>query len=334
MSKTFYSSGENVSVYYANANSKGITATISAVSSGRGYLGKFKSSANVNYMTLTSSNGIFAQNDYIRNTTTGDYATIQAVENFRYSVVDFEPAFLTFNKTYIAFEMQGYSNTGTAGSYNKINPNENYYFNTEQALFSRSNEIASLSSNRSNKVRVSMSTSSNFLSPVLDLTRTHSVYVDNIVNNNVTGEDGASGGYLQNKYISKTVTLAQGQDAEDIQVVLTAYRPPNTDARVWVKILNGEDSDTLEQNSWIELEKMNDGDLVYSSLSNRDDFKEYQFGFPTSYLTGTNGEVQYTNSQGITFTGYKYFAVKIGLTATDSAVIPRVADLRTLALQI
>jgi len=179
-----------------------------------------------------------------------------------------------------------------------------------------------------------MSTSSNFLSPVLDLTRTHSVYVDNIVNNNVTGEDGASGGYLQNKYISKTVTLAQGQDAEDIQVVLTAYRPPNTDARVWVKILNGEDSDTLEQNSWIELEKMNDGDLVYSSLSNRDDFKEYQFGFPTSYLTGTNGEVQYTNSQGITFTGYKYFAVKIGLTATDSAVIPRVADLRTLALQI
>jgi hypothetical protein len=334
MSNTFYSSGENVSVYYANANSKGITATISAVSSGRGYLGKFKSSANVNYMTLTSSNGIFAQNDYIRNTTTGDYATIQAVENFRYSVVDFEPAFLTFNKTYIAFEMQGYSNTGTAGSYNKINPNENYYFNTEQALFSRSNEIASLSSNRSNKVRVSMSTSSNFLSPVLDLTRTHSVYVDNIVNNNVTGEDGASGGYLQNKYISKTVTLAQGQDAEDMQVVLTAYRPPNTDARVWVKILNGEDSDTLEQNSWIELEKMNDGDLVYSSLSNRDDFKEYQFGFPTSYLTGTNGEVQYTNSQGITFTGYKYFAVKIGLTATDSAVIPRVADLRTLALQI
>lgn len=334
MSNTFYTTGENVAVYFANANSKGITATISAINNGRGSLSKYKSSANVNYVTITSSNGKFAQNDYIRSTATGAYGTIQAIENFRYSVVDFEPAFLNFNKTSISFEMQGYSNTGSLGSYSKINPNENYYFNTEQALYSRSNEIASLSSNKSNKVRVSMSTQSNFLSPVLDLTRTHSIYVDNIVNNSANGENGSSGGYLQNKYISKVITLAQGQDAEDLQVVLTAYRPPNTDVRVWVKILNGEDSDTLEQNSWIELEKLNDADTLYSSLSNRDDFREYQFGFPASYLTGENGQVQYTNSDGVTFTGYKYFAVKIGLLASNSAVIPRVADLRTLALQI
>ncbi|CAB4170870.1 Domain of unknown function DUF4815 [uncultured Caudovirales phage] len=334
MSNTNYVSGETLQIRRANAYMTSISATVSSLTNGRGQLSKFKSSANLNLVTLTSSNGYFAQNDYIRNTTTGDYATIQTIQNFRYSVADFEPGYLTFNKTSIDFEMQTYSNTGTMGSYTKINPNENYYFSTEQALYSRSNEIASLSSDRSNKIRVSMSTATNFLSPVLDLSRTHTVYVDNIINNDATGEGGSSGGYLGNRYISKTVTLAEGQDAEDIKIVLTAYRPPNTDVRVWVKILNGEDSDSFIARSWIELEKGGNGDSVYSSLSNRDDFKEYEFDFASSYMTGSQGQVQYTNSQGIVFTGYKYFAIKVGLMASNSAVVPRVADLRTIALQI
>jgi hypothetical protein len=334
MSNTNYVSGETLQIRRANAYMTSISATVNSLTNGRGQLSKFKSSANLNLVTLTSSNGYFAQNDYIRNTTTGDYATIQTIQNFRYSVADFEPGYLTFNKTSIDFEMQTYSNTGTMGSYTKINPNENYYFSTEQALYSRSNEIASLSSDRSNKIRVSMSTATNFLSPVLDLSRTHTVYVDNIINNDATGEGGSSGGYLGNRYISKTVTLAEGQDAEDIKIVLTAYRPPNTDVRVWVKILNGEDSDSFVARSWIELEKGGNGDSVYSSLSNRDDFKEYEFDFASSYMTGSQGQVQYTNSQGIVFTGYKYFAIKVGLMASNSAVVPRVADLRTIALQI
>jgi len=334
MSNTNYTTGETVKVQFANGTSRSISGTISALKNGRGQLSKYKTSANLNLTTLTSSNGYFAQNDYIRNTTTGDYATITSIDNFRYSVIDFEPGFLNFAKTSIGFEMQTYSNTGTIGSYFTVSPSENYYFTSEQALYSKSNEIASLSSDRSNKVKVSMSTLTNYLSPLVDLSRTHAVYVDNIINNDATGENGVSGGYLANRYISKVITLAEGQDAEDIKVILTAYRPPTTDVRVWIKILNGEDSDTLDSRSWIELNKASDGDTLYSSISNRDDFKEYEFGFATSYLTGTQGQVQYTNSQGIVLTGYKYFAIKVGILSPNSALVPRVADLRTIALQI
>jgi hypothetical protein len=334
MSNTNYTTGETVKVQFANGTSRSISGTISALKNGRGQLAKYKTSANLNLATLTSSNGFFSQNDYIRNTTTGDYATITSIDNFRYSVIDFEPGFLNFAKTSIGFEMQTYSNTGTIGSYFTVSPSENYYFTSEQALHSKSNEIASLSSDRSNKVKVSMSTLTNYLSPMVDLSRTHAVYVDNIINNDATGENGASGGYLANRYISKVITLAEGQDAEDIKVILTAYRPPTTDVRVWIKILNGEDSDTLDSRSWIELNKASDGDTLYSSISNRDDFKEYEFGFATSYLTGTQGQVQYTNSQGIVLTGYKYFAIKVGILSPNSALVPRVADLRTIALQI
>jgi hypothetical protein len=179
-----------------------------------------------------------------------------------------------------------------------------------------------------------MNSSSNYLSPVFDIGRTQSIIVDNIINNDATGEDNPSGGNLFNKYISKIVTLAEGQDAEDLKVYLTAYRPPNTDVKVWMKILNGEDSDTMSQKSWIELEKSFGGDILFSSLANKRDFKEFTFNIPSSYLTGPQGEVRYTNTQSITFTGYKTFQIKIGLLGTNSAIVPRVADVRTIALQI
>jgi hypothetical protein len=52
-------------------------------------------------------------------------------------------------------------------------------------------------------------------------------------------------------------------------------------------------------------------------------------------MTSPNvGAVQYTNTQQIKFTGFKSYQVKIGLLGTNSAIVPRVADLRTIALQM
>ena len=190
---------------------------------------------------------------------------------------------------------------------------------------------------------------------ILDLNHTQTILIDNLINANTYGEgivyDGAgntlpqfsgntasTGGNAYNKYISQTITLDEGQDAEDLLVNITAYIPPGAEVDVWVKLLNGEDSDTITQRDWIAMEKVYN--RTASSLSNRNDFKDYKYSLPVSYMTGPatvnspGGEVQYTNSQGITFTGYKYFQVKIGLRSTNSAIIPRVADLRCIALQI
>lgn len=342
----------------------------------------------------------------------GETANVAAITNKRFSVVDFEPSYLTFNKTTISFEMQTTSNTGVRDAYTRINDNENYYYSSERAVFSRTNEIASLGGGPSNNVRISMYSTTDFLSPVIDVGRTHTVFVDNIVNANTYQEDatgltltlsgntgnivatdvligansGANvtvlsvsgntftvsvpgtasfevgeratvyyanvvakgsnvttllastydnkkiGGMLINKYISIPITLAEGQDAEDLLVLLTSYRPPGTEVHVWAKVLHAEDGDSFSYLPWIELEKA-DGS-PYSSLSNRNDFLEYTYRFPVAQRTGPNYEVQYKNSLGYTFTGFKYYAIKIGLSATDSAIIPRVGDLRTIAIQI
>lgn len=281
------------------------------------------------------SNNSFSTNTILYMPSTNISANITAIENFRYSLVDLEPAYLNFNKTTINFEMKTWSNTGTEGSFITLNPNDNYYFDTERAIFSRSTEIGTYSGANTNQLKVTMKSTSNYLSPVIDLARTHTVFVDNFINSNTVNETNATGGYLYNKYISKIVTLAENQDAEDMNIFLTSYRPPGTDVKVWVKILNAEDGDAISRRPWIEMQKSGIGDSLYSSLADRNDFVEYKYVFPTANLTGSASEVQYRNiANTTTFTGYKNFSVKVGLLSNDSAIVPRVADLRVIALQI
>jgi hypothetical protein len=53
---------------------------------------------------------------------------------------------------------------------------------------------------------------------------------------------------------------------------------------------------------------------------------------PASALD-SNGVFTYVQNN-IPFKRFKSFQIKVGLTGTNSAVVPRVADLRTIALQI
>jgi hypothetical protein len=336
MANTGYVSGESLTVRRANGLVTAITASVSSIAArANAVLQKSKETSSNVRVTMSKSNGLFAANDYIIAASYTNTGQIMKAENFRYSVIDLEPSYLKFNKTAVVFEMKTYSNTGIEGSWIHMNPSENYTFTDERAIYSRMNEIGQLSSARSNQVKMTMRSTSNYVSPVLDLARTHSIIVDNIINANVMNENLASGGNLYNKYISKTVTLAEDQDAEDMRVVITAYRPPTTDVKVWVKVLHAEDGDIFAQRPWIELEKQSEGDTVYSSLANRNEFIEYEYAFPSANMTGSLGEFQYRNSANVaTHTGYKYFAVKVGLTGENSAVIPRVADLRVIALQI
>ena len=137
------------------------------------------------------------------------------------------------------------------------------------------------------------------------------------------------------------MTLAEGQDAEDLMVYLSAYAPNianvlNYPIKVWAKIINNEDKDFFQNKSWIELEQIDD-DLVYSSSINKQNYKELSFQFPRSMMFDDeiNPGIQY-DVNGNTYTGFKQFAIKIGLLGNkdDTAIVPKVADLRVIALQM
>jgi hypothetical protein len=46
---------------------------------------------------------------------------------------------------------------------------------------------------------------------------------------------------------------------------MTAYRPVDTDIKVYVKFQNPEDSEPFDQKLWTEMEYLNDGQFVRSS---------------------------------------------------------------------
>ncbi|NDB60195.1 hypothetical protein EB001_17350, partial [bacterium] len=193
-------------------------------------------------------------------------------------------------------------------------------------------------------------------------------------------------------------------------------RPPGTDVKVWIKILNAEDATPFSQQHWVELYKDGNGDNEFSSLDDRNNFKEFAYIVPSSSVdrltlantdvtggvnvgmtlegltsgfsamveniesstiyvmseTGYNaGEtanvinstgivvgntqvyatgrtvalnsdfggaanvISYTTDSGVTYSTYKYFAIKVGLLndGVNSAIVPRVGDLRAIALQ-
>jgi hypothetical protein len=326
-----YTAGETLTIKTSTGTTRG-TATLSTVSYPNGSLYSYRDvSANLIHLELRDTTGYWEVGETIIGSASADRGVVGSKISIKYSVVDFEPNYLVFQSTSLGWAMKGTSNTNSLDSTSiAIIPDDNNFFTSEKKVLGRSNEVDLISSARSNQVTVSMVSGTPYVSPVIDTNRTHGVFIHNVVNANTVGETASSGGSAQNKYICKTITLAEGQDAEDLKVYLTAYRPPNTDTLVYAKIANNEDSDLFDSHSWIQLET---SDNVFSSISNQNDWIEYEFGFPAALMTGLYGAVQYTNSNSVAFSGFKQFSIKIVLISTDSASVPRVADLRLIALQ-
>lgn len=112
--------------------------------------------------------------------------------------------------------------------------------------------------------------------------------VSNTTNYMITKTDGAGNTYLydtevdknglaQSKYISKRISFATNRYAEDIRVYVTAYRPKDTDIKLYAKLHNGLDGEPYDDKSWTPLEIKTNIDRYSVST---DDYVEYEFGLP------------------------------------------------------
>lgn len=341
VNKTGFKVGESCSFKRANGYSVP-TVTTSVVSKntaeGEIYTSKIKlATSNTAELVIKNSNGLFTANDMLFGAMSGNTTTSGLIVNKPYSTVQFEPSYLDFLATDYTFSMSTTNANGEQTDFYPISQSTVVDFDKEYAILSRSKEIALLNGAPSNRVRVTMSSVSDYMSPVVNLEKTYTVYVHNHVNSNTANELAPRGGSLKNKYISEVITLADGQDAEDLRIILTSYRPPtsNADVKVYARISHAEDFETLYSRNWIEMEPFDN--TAYSSLSNRKDWREFQYKFPDSSMIATNDQgspiVGYTNSANTTFEGFKQYQVKIGIQSDSSAIYPRVADLRCIALQ-
>lgn len=290
---------ETFNVFNSANTSKSISGRVLLADRGSGTLRSYKSADNL--MIIDDTNGKFYSNAVVFGANSGNRARISSFDNFKYSTTTLKPYYLVFNNTTLSFEKAGWLSNSSLNAFDSYIGTSMWYpgtadsyssFNNEVALLSRVTELATFGSsspNSSARVRARLSSTSNYVSPVIDVSKSQSIYVHNIINNDDTGEANSSGGNLINKYISKAVTLAEGQEAEDLLVKLTAYKPPQSDVNVWMKIRHNDDSALLSENKWILMDYANN---VYSSEANKDNFIELDYTIPASYKN-SDGVFQY-----------------------------------------
>jgi hypothetical protein len=216
------------------------------------------------------------------------------------------------------------------------------YYDYERTLRSYSNEVDDGGyTDGTATFNINLSTENQYVSPVIDLGVKTMNFIKNEINNDYTNEDTRYGNAL-NKYISKNVVLTQ--EAEDLLVYLTGYRPNGTDIKVYGKFLNQNDIESFDSKPWSELTNQLAGS--YGSPQDKEDYREYIFGIPTgntipnqttAYLDPNSVDpvnvITYYDTTGSPHTGYNTFGIKILLLSDSPVNIPTLRDVRAIALQ-
>lgn len=328
-----FNTGEGITVYYANNDPTGVTATLASQTTPNGVLEHFQHfSNNSTELQLGASTTGFVVGEQLTGFSSGDTSEIAEILDKPANVFDFEVSQIVFDRTSALWSSKTTSKNNVLQSvFNSVVVGDNVFTDVERKVASRQNEADNISGNKSLQLQGVLSTSTSYVSPIVDASRNHTIIVNNIINNDDTGENGTNGGNALARYMTQKVTLAEGQDAEDLQVILMAYRPPGADLRVYFKAHHAEDSDSMDDRSWFEADKISKD--LFSNKENKNDMKDFTFSMPSSVLTGSNGEYQYVNSNGVTFTGFKYFAIKIVMLSEETSLVPRLKNLRVIALQ-
>jgi hypothetical protein len=302
-------------------------------------------------MNVKDSSGTFA-NGYIRGTVSGAVARVTAANNVVMNAIVPKIPQLTYANTSAAFSARLTSTGGTISTgFVDIDLSvENEFRDAEKKIFGKTNEAglaAVAGSKKSLVIKGTLSTTDTKLSPVIDLSRANAYVIENFINNSFTNETNEVGD-AEMRYISKPIELADGQDAEDIKVFLSSYKPAGTDIKVFAKILNTEDGQSFEDKDYSLLTQITASNTISDSVD-RTDYKEFEYGFTANTngdnFLGSNSDnqaklnsannnvVSYRDSDGAIYATYKTFAIKIVMTSTGTNIIPLVKDMRAIALQ-
>jgi hypothetical protein len=226
---------------------------------------------------------------------------------------------------------------------------ENDFRDGEKKIYGKSNESALSAVDGSKKsliLKGTLTTEDSYISPVIDLSRANGIVLENIINDTAADEHKEVGDAAM-RYIGKPVVLADGQDAEDLRVFVTAYKPVGTDVKVYARIHNPEDAEGIELKDFTPLTQLTSAN-TYSDSVDAEDYKEFEFGFSANtdgqgFLVTSNSHarlnssdnnvVAYKAGDGSIHHTYKTFAIKIVMTSTGSEITPIVRDMRAIALQ-
>ena len=141
---------------------------------------------------------------------------------------------------------------------------------------------------------------------------------------NFVSEADPAGGPALAKYVSRIVNLAEGFDAGDLRVFITANKVAGTDIKLYFKIRNTQDPESFDQKNWVLMPQKTSA----ASIS-ADERQKIEYEYRPSL---TENQLSYTTTDGVTYKTFQQFAIKIVLLSDNTVKYPVVYDLRGIAL--
>lgn len=263
-----------------NLNNSTVYGNIQKVVSGKVY-----KKGNDDTIVISDSNAsgvsfLFEATKKLIGSTSDATGTISSIDNYIVNYIEPHISTITPVPTQVTLAQTIDATSGSASSQNisfGISNKTKY----EAVIKSKSNEIIG-SGNKSFTLTATLSrtSNSNKVSPAIDINPISVVAIRNKINNVTTNETTRYGSALV-KYISKSVTLADGLDAEDLKFYVTAYKPSGTSVLVYAKILSNDDATSFNDRDWTLLSQTTESGL-FSDLGDEQDYIEYEYGMPFS----------------------------------------------------
>lgn len=142
----------------------------------------------------------------------------------------------------------------------------------------------------------------------------------------INGEDSKSGGPANVRYIMRKVTLKDGFDSGDLRVYLTANIPSGSNIYVYYKLLSSADPDIFDNKNYQLMTQLDNTN--YASINNQE-YREITFA--PGINNTSNNNISYTSGSTL-FTNFRTFGVKIVMSGTNTVNVPRIRDLRVIAV--
>lgn len=227
----------------------------------------------------------------------------------------------TTGKSYAGSETSFQKST----SFNGIKLNQNNAAKEPYLIAFDSAETAELGSGvKSFDMRMLLSTNDSNVSPMIDLQRSSITLIDNLIDKqdpavstgfnipiNFINETSATGGSSAAKHLTRIVTL--DTDAVGLKVLLSANRPTGTDFQLYFR--TGTADEVITEKSFT----LQAPETTLPTDENLSIFREYRY-----LIGGQNGVLP----------AFTKFQVKIVFRSTNSAFVPRITDLRIIALSV
>jgi len=170
--------------------------------------------------------------------------------------------------------------------------------------------------------KIDLATKDTNVSPLLDLDRMTLQLTENIIDKqdsasssgfnipiDFVNETNPTGGSALAKHITIPVVLAE--DAVGIKVLIGAHRPPQADFQLYYR--TAEEGVNLSNQSWV----LKDAESTIPADDNPRIFREYEY-----VIGGAGGSLN----------PFTQFQLKIVMRSTSSARVPKIRDLRAIAL--